>query len=148
MVSVQNKKAYHNYFIIDKYEAGLSLLGTEVKSIRLGKINISESFINVFKGEAWLENAHISSYSHGSWTNHEPTRKRKLLLHAKEITKITKAVDTKGVTIVPLKLYEKKGRFKLEIATAKGKKLYDKRQTLKQKQANLDKERAFREANK
>ncbi|MDR2748805.1 MAG: SsrA-binding protein SmpB [Bifidobacteriaceae bacterium] len=143
-----NKKAYHDYLIIDKYEAGISLLGTEVKSIRAGQINLRDSFVGFSNGEAYLENAHISAYSHGNWTNHNPTRKRKLLLHASEIKKLEKAVETKGITVVALKLYEKRGIFKLEIATAKGKKLYDKRQTLKAKQDERDKERAFKDANR
>jgi SsrA-binding protein len=147
-IIAQNKKAYHDYFILDKYEAGMSLLGTEVKSIRAGSVNFKDSFIGFSKGEAFLENAHISQYSQGSWTNHNPVRKRKLLLHAREIGKLQKAVETKGITVVPLKLYEKRGFFKLEIGTAKGKKLYDKRQSLKQKQDDRDKQRAFKEVNK
>ncbi|MDR2799538.1 MAG: SsrA-binding protein SmpB [Bifidobacteriaceae bacterium] len=143
-----NRKAFHDYSIIDKYEAGISLLGTEVKSIRAGQINLRDSFVSFSDGEAFLENAHISQYSHGNWTNHKPTRKRKLLLHSKEIKKLQKAVETKGITVIALKLYEKRGIFKLEIATAKGKRLYDKRQALKQKQDNLDKERAFKDANR
>ena len=128
-VVATNRKALHDYFLMDKLEAGLSLTGTEVKSLREGKINLKDSYIRVRKGEAILVQAHISPYSHGNRENHDPVRDRRLLLHQQEIRRLIGKVQEKGLTIVPLRVYFKCGRAKVEIAVAKGKKLYDKRET-------------------
>ena len=140
-----NKKAYHDYFIEEKYEAGIVLVGTEVKSLRAGKAQLVDSYA-VFKGEElFLLNAHISPYSHSARDNHDPTRSRKLLLHKKELHRLMGKVKEGGLTLVPLKLYFKKGKVKVEIGLAKGKKLYDKRETLKKKAMSKDVERALKE---
>ena len=135
-----NKKAYHDYFILQKIEAGLALTGTEVKSLREGNANLRDSYVNFTSGEAYLFNAHISPYSHGNLENHDPLRKRKLLLHRREIEKLLVQVVEKGLSIVPLRLYFKGGRVKAEVAVVRGKKLYDKRATEKKKE--LDREAA------
>ncbi len=140
----QNRKARHDYTIIETYEAGLVLTGTEIKSIRAGKMNIQDGFISFNQGEAWLKNAHISPYDHGNLFNHEPLRERKLLLHAKEIRELSKASQQQGMTVVPLKVYLVRGRAKLLIGLAKGKHHYDKRQSLKEQQAKRDIERALK----
>lgn len=137
-VLAQNKKAGHEYFIEDKYEAGLVLAGTEVKSCRLGKANLKDSYIQIKKGEAFAINMHISPYENGNIMNRDPLRTRKLLLHKKEITKLSALTAQKGYTIVPLKMYLKDGKVKLEIGVAKGKHLYDKRHTLKEKTIKRD----------
>lgn len=130
-----NKKAWHDYFIEDKLEAGISLTGTEVKSLRRGKVNLQDSYVSIKEGEAWLLQAHIAQYEQGNIYNHEPRRARRLLLHKYEINKLfSKSVD-KGFTLIPTKLYFSKGRVKVEIALAKGKKLYDKRETIAKKDA-------------
>jgi SsrA-binding protein len=128
-----NKKAYHEYFILDKLEAGIALLGTEVKSAREGRVNLKDSYAMVRDGEAFLLNCHISPYSHGNRENHEPTRTRKLLLHQKEIRKLIGKTQEKGLTVVPLRVYFKRGRMKVELGIARGKKLYDKRETERHK---------------
>jgi SsrA-binding protein len=125
----QNRKARHNYLIEDTYEAGLALVGTEVKSCRAGKVNLADAYAQVKDGEAWLYGCHISPYSHGNRANHDPVRPRKLLLHRSEIDKLGAAVAQEGRTLVPLRLYFKHGLAKAEIAIARGKRLYDKRQT-------------------
>jgi SsrA-binding protein len=135
-----NKKAFHDYFILQKAEAGLALTGTEVKSLRDGKANIKDSYVLFKDGEAFLFNAHISPYSHGNLQNHEAERNRKLLLHRREIEKLREQVVEKGLTVVPLRLYFKGGRVKVEIAVVRGKKLYDKRET--EKKRELDREAA------
>lgn len=122
-----NKEAYHNYFILDTYEAGIQLTGTEVKSARAGRVNLKDAYALVRDGEAWLLNAHISPYSHGNRENHDPDRDRRLLLHKKEIIKLQSKIQEKGLTIVPTKLYFKGNLIKCELGIAKGKKLYDKR---------------------
>jgi SsrA-binding protein len=122
-----NKEAYHNYFILDTYEAGIQLTGTEVKSARAGRVNLKDSYALVRDGEAWLLNAHISPYSHGNRENHDPDRDRRLLMHKKEIIKLQSKIQEKGLTIVPTKLYFKGNLIKCELGIAKGKKLYDKR---------------------
>jgi SsrA-binding protein len=122
-----NKEAYHNYFILDTYEAGIQLTGTEVKSARAGRVNLKDSYALVRDGEAWLLNAHISPYSHGNRENHDPDRDRRLLLHKKEIIRLQSKIQEKGLTIVPTKLYFKGNLIKCELGIAKGKKLYDKR---------------------
>ncbi len=133
-----NRSAGHDYFLLDRYEAGIVLTGTEVKSAKSGKIQLKESFAEVNDNEMWLLNAHISEYSHGNIMNHAPARKRKLLLHRKEIDKLRAETREKGLTIVPTKLYIKGGRIKLEIATAKGKKFHDKREATKAKEMQAE----------
>ena len=135
-----NKKAFHDYFVLQKAEAGVALTGTEVKSLRDGKANIKDSYVIFKNGEAFLFNAHISPYSHGNLKNHEPERNRKLLLHRREIEKLHEQVVEKGLTVVPLRLYFKGGKVKVEIAVVRGKKLYDKRET--EKKRELDREAA------
>jgi SsrA-binding protein len=139
----QNKKARHDYLIIDTYEAGLVLTGTEVKSLRQGRASLVDGFVQLDDGEAWLHNVHVPEYSQGTWTNHSARRKRKLLLHREEIDKLASKSQETGHTIVPLALYFKDGRAKVEIALAKGKKEYDKRQTLREKQDRRETERAI-----
>ena len=135
-----NKKAFHDYFVLQKFEAGIALTGTEVKSLRDGKANLKDSYVNIDKGEAYLYSAHISPYTHGNRENHEPERRRKLLLHRNEIDKLFGQIVEKGLTIVPLRLYFKKGKVKAEIAVVRGKKLFDKRETTKNRE--LDREAA------
>jgi len=124
-----NRQAGHNYHLLERFEAGLALTGTEVKAAKDGKIQLKDSFAEVVGSEAWLLNAHISQYSHGNRENHEPTRRRKLLLHREEIDKLLEKTREKGLTLVPTKMYLKNGRIKLELAVAKGKKLHDKRES-------------------
>ncbi|MEU9795480.1 SsrA-binding protein SmpB [Streptomyces sparsogenes] len=138
----QNKKARHDYHILDTYEAGLVLTGTEVKSLRQGRASLVDGFAQLDGGEAWLHNVHIPEYSQGTWTNHAARRKRKLLLHRAEIDKLIGKTQETGHTLVPLALYFKDGRAKVEVALAKGKKEYDKRQTLREKQDRREADRA------
>src|SRR4030095_8557087 len=119
-----NRSAFHEYHISDKYEAGIALTGTEVKSVMGGRIQLKDSYVAVRDGEAWLFNAHVSPYSHGNRANHEPMRTRKLLLHRREIDKLEEAATTQGMTLVVTKVYLKNGRIKLEVGVARGKKLY------------------------
>jgi len=133
----QNKKARHDYFIEDTYEAGIQLLGSEIKAIRLGKVNLNDAFVTFKNQEAYVNNMHISKYDFSNRFNHEETRARKLLLHKKEITKLFSKTREQGYTIIPLKVYLKAGLAKVEIGLAKGKKNYDKRETLKQKDQDL-----------
>lgn len=135
---INNRQAYHEYHILDKYEAGAVLQGTEVKSIMAGRVQLKDSYVAVKDGEVWLFNVHISPYSHGNIQNHEPLRTRKLLLHRKEIEKLEKETTQKGMTLVVTAIYWKNGRIKFEIGVAKGKKLYDKRETEMRK--TVDKE--------
>ena len=135
-----NRKAYHDYFVLQKIEAGIALTGTEVKSLREGRVNLKDSYVDVQRGEAYLVGAHISPYSHGNRENHDPERKRKLLLHRREIDRLQGQIVEKGLTIVPLRLYFKGGRVKTEIAVVRGKKLFDKRET--EKRRELDREAA------
>lgn len=139
----QNKKARHDYHILDTYEAGLVLMGTEVKSLRQGRASLVDGFVQLDGHEAWLHNVHVPEYSQGTWTNHSARRKRKLLLHRDEIDKLESKSQETGHTIVPLALYFKDGRAKVEIALAKGKKEYDKRQTLREKQDRRETDRAI-----
>lgn len=134
----QNKKAFYDYFIEDTFEAGIALLGTEVKSLREGKANLKDSYVLIKDSEALLFNCHISPYSHGNIMNHDPLRTRKLLLHKKEIEDLKSAVEEKGKTVVPLSVYLKKGRIKIQIAVAKGKNVGDKRQASKDKDAKRE----------
>jgi SsrA-binding protein len=144
-IVANNKKAYHEYFIDEVYEAGLILQGTEVKSIRAGQVSIKESYCRIRNGEVFVENMNISPYEQGNRENHDPLRVRKLLLHRDEIGKIIKKVEEKGLTLIPTRLYFKNRRAKLEIGIGRGKKLYDKRETLKRKQADREASRAIRE---
>ena len=138
-----NKRARHDYFIDEVFEAGIVLTGTEVKSLRQGRASLIDGFVSVDKGEAWLEGVHIPEYTEGTWTNHAPRRKRKLLLHRLEIERIQHATREKGKTLVPLSLYFKDGRAKVELAIARGKKEYDKRHALREKQDRRETERAI-----
>lgn len=126
---LNNRHAFHEYIIEDKYEAGAVLKGTEVKSIMAGRIQMKDSYVQIKNGEVWLLNAHISPYSHGNVQNHDPLRERKLLLNRREITKLEKETAVKGMTLVVTSIYWKNGRIKFEVGVAKGKKLYDKRET-------------------
>ena len=144
-IIAQNRRARHDYDLLERFEAGLVLTGTEIKSIRDHKVSLQNSFVQVRNGEAWLVDANIAPYVHGNRENHEPTRPRKLLLHRREIGKLMDAVATKGITLIPLRVYLKKGRAKLEFAIARGKKLYDKRQDLARQDARRQVERALRE---
>ncbi len=134
----QNKKARHDFFIEDTYEAGLVLVGTEVKSIRMGKVNIKDSFVSVKSGEAFVYNMHVSPYEKGNIFNRDPLRTRKLLLNRKEINKLIGLTAQKGYSLIPLSLYLKDGLVKMELGVARGKKLYDKRQDLKEKAVKRD----------
>jgi SsrA-binding protein len=128
-VLVTNRAAFHEYHVADKYEAGVALTGTEVKSVMDGRVQLKDSYVAVREGEAWLFNAHISPYSHGNRENHDPLRTRKLLLHRREIDKLEEAASTQGMTLVATRIYLRNGRIKIEVGVAKGKKLYDKRET-------------------
>jgi SsrA-binding protein len=139
-----NRKARHEYTIIQTYEAGIVLQGTEVKSLRLGKANLVDSYANLKNGEVWLVSAHISVYEQGNINNHEPTRTRKLLLNKSEIRKLIGKVKEKGLTLIPLRLYFKNGKVKVELALAKGKKVYDKRESIAKKDLQRDQERRFK----
>ncbi|GAA4696984.1 SsrA-binding protein SmpB [Nocardioides conyzicola] len=134
----QNKKARHDYLIEDTYEAGLVLMGTEVKSLRQGRASLVDGFVDIDGHEAWLHGVHIPEYTQGTWTNHSARRKRKLLLNRDEIDKIERRVNEKGLTVIPLSLYFKDGRAKVEIALAKGKKSWDKRHALAERQADRE----------
>jgi SsrA-binding protein len=138
-----NRKARHDYFIEDVFEAGLVLMGTEVKALRAGRASLIDGYCTIERGEAWLEGVHIPEYTQGTWTNHAPRRKRKLLLHRDEIAKLLGKTKEGGLTIIPLALYFKDGRAKVEIALAKGKKAYDHRQDLATRDASREIERAL-----
>jgi len=140
-IIAKNRKAFHDYHIEETFEAGISLVGTEVKSLREGKANLKESYVIIKNNEAFLFGCHISPYSHGNLQNHEPVRTRKLLLHRKEINKLWANISQKGLALVPLKLYFKGCKAKLEIGLAKGKKQYEKRETIKEREANREIER-------
>ena len=135
-VIANNKKAYHDYFILDKYEAGIELYGTEIKSIRAGRINLKDSFCSVDDGEMYAIGVHISPYEHGNRYNREPLRKKKLLLHKREIMRLFGEVQQQGLSIIPLQVYIKNGRAKMEIGLCKGKKIYDKRAVEAKKSSN------------
>lgn len=143
---VTNRKAYHDYFIEEKFEAGMVLQGTEVKSLRDGRANLQDSYASVKDGEVFLHNCHISPYSHGNIMNHDPVRVRKLLLHKKEIDKLLGKTQQKGLTLVPLRIYfTRRGHAKIELGLAKGKKLYDRRETIKAREAGREVERAIKD---
>lgn len=143
-IIAENKKARFDYFLEEKYECGIVLTGTEIKSIRAKQVQLKESFINIKDNEAFIVNMHIAEYKQGNIFNHQPDRTRKLLLHRKEITYLTKKIKEAGYTLVPTKLYLQNGRAKLEIALAKGKKNYDKRHDLKEKDAQREIEKAMK----
>jgi SsrA-binding protein len=144
-VFATNRKAFHDYHILENVEAGLVLTGTEVKSIRAGKVQLREGYARIEHGEAWLHNTHIATYDQGNRYNHEPTRVRKLLLHGGQIGHLSGKVRETGITLVPLNLYEKKGRIKLELGVARGKRQYDKRVAIADREAKRDIERAIRD---
>lgn len=146
-VVATNRKARHEYFLMDEYEAGLVLQGSEIKSVRAGRISLAQAYIRIENNEAWLVDAHIAPYDQAARFNHEPTRPRKLLLHRKEISHLEAEVTQKGVTIVPLKVYLKDGLAKIEIAVAKGKKLYDKRDAIAKRDAQREMERHLNKRN-
>jgi SsrA-binding protein len=139
----QNKKARHEYSIDDVYEAGLVLTGTEVKSLRAGRASLIDGYASIRDGEVWLHGVHIPEYTEGTWNNHEPRRPRKLLLHGHEIDRLIGKTKEKGFTLIPLSLYFKDGKAKVEIALARGKKTYDKRQALAERQAGREADRAI-----
>ena len=141
-----NRRARHEYDVLERMEAGIALTGTEVKSIRAGKVSIAEAFARVDRGEVWLYDMHVSPYEPGGRWNVDPLRPRRLLLHRKEIRKLIGGVEEKGRTLVPLEIYFKRGRAKVELAIAKGRKLHDKRDALKRQEAKREVERALREA--
>ena len=143
-IIANNKKAYHDYFIEDKYEAGIELFGTEVKSVRQGSVNLKDSWVSIKNGEAFVMGMHISPYEKGNIFNKDPLRVRKLLLHKREILKLFALVKQDGISIVPTSLYFKGSKLKIEIAVAKGKKLYDKRESAAQKDAKRNIERAVK----
>jgi len=142
-VVATNRKARHDYFIGETFEAGLQLTGTEVKSLRQGRASLVDGYVSVERGEAWLENVHIPEYTEGTWTNHTPRRRRKLLLHGNEIERVDEGARDKGHTVIPLRLYFTKGRAKVEIAIAQGKQYHDKRQALREKQDAREAESAM-----
>ena len=144
-IIAQNKKAYHDYFIEETFQCGIELVGTEVKSLRQGKCNLRDSFVRIENGEAFVENMHVSPYEHGNIFNRDPMRKRRLLLHRREINKLHSAVMRDGYTVVPLKIYLSGSLIKLDIALARGKKLYDKREAAAEKDSKRDVQRAVRE---
>ncbi len=141
----RNRKARHQYFIEEKFEAGIALQGTEVKSVRAGKVNLKDSYARVENGELFLYNMHISPYDQASRFNHDPLRTRKMLMHRREIGKLAGYVQEKGYTLVPLSIYLKKNRVKVELALAKGKKDYDKRRSIAERDARREMERAFKD---
>lgn len=146
-IIAQNKKAYHDYFILETFEAGIELKGTEIKSVRKGGVNLKDSFIRIKDHEAFVENMHIAPYEQGNIFNHEPRRIRKLLLHKREISKLEKKVKEDGLTIVPTKIYfNNSSKAKVEVALVKGKKLYDKRQSLKEQDMKRDIDKALKNA--
>ena len=145
-VLIKNKKAYHEFFIDETVEAGIALVGSEVKSIRGGKANIKEAFVRIINNEAFIVGMHISPYEKGSYFNQDPLRQRKLLLHKREIVKLYSLATQKGLTLVPLAVYLKQGKVKLEIGVARGKKLYDKRQSIAERDAQRAKEIATKMA--
>jgi SsrA-binding protein len=143
-VVASNRKASHEYFLLEHLEAGIALQGSEIKSIRAGQISLAEAYVEIDGREAWLVDAHIAPYEQANRFNHEPRRPRRLLLHRKEIHRLWDQVRQKGVTIIPIRVYLKEGRAKVEIAIAKGKKLYDKRDSMAKRDAQREMERAFK----
>ena len=144
----ENRKAFHDYFIEDRIEAGIVLTGTEIKSIRNGKVNLKDSYARLKDGEVWVYQMHISPYEQGNRFNHDPLRPRKLLLHRTEINKFVGKIQLQGLTLIPIKIYLKQGMAKVELAVGQGKKNYDKRQALADREGKRDIERALRDRNK
>lgn len=140
-----NRKAYHDYFIEETFEAGIALTGTEIKSVRAGRVNLRESYAQIRDGEIWMVNAHISPYEHGNRANHDPTRPRKLLMHKQEIARLAGKVQERGFTLVPLRMYLKNNLAKVEIGLARGKKMYDKRDSIARRETDLALRRALKE---
>ena len=147
-VLASNRAAYHNYHILDKYEAGIALTGTEVKSVLGGRVQLKEGYVAIRDGEAWLFNAHISPYAHGNRENHEPLRTRKLLLHRREIERLDEATVKQGMTLVATRIYLKNRHIKLEVAIARGKKMYDKRETELRRTVERETRAQLKERNK
>ena len=147
-VLASNRAAFHNYHVLEKFEAGVALTGTEVKSVLAGRVQLKEGYVAVRDGEVWLFNAHISPYSHGNRENHEPLRTRKLLLHKREIEKLDQAAVKDGMTLVPLRIYLKSRRIKVEIAVARGKKMYDKREAELRRTVGRETRAQLKERNK
>jgi SsrA-binding protein len=147
-VLAQNRKAHHDYFIEERFECGLALFGTEVKSIRLGKVNLKESWAQIRKGELWVEGMHISPYEQGNIFNRDPLRPKKLLMHRREIRKLGAQVDRQGHTLVPLEIYLKDGRVKLQLGLCKGKQVHDKRDSIAKRDSNREIQRVLRERQK
>lgn len=143
-VLASNKKAYHDYHILDTVEAGMVLTGTEIKSARLGRVNLRDAYVLIRNGEAWLLSAHIAPYTHGNRENHEPRRERKLLLHRRQINRLVGKVNERGYTIVPLRMYLRHNRAKIEIALVRGKREYDKRQAIAKRDAARDLQRSLK----
>ena len=144
-VVATNRKAFHEYFISDTFEAGLVLVGSEIKSIRAGRVSLQDGYVSFEQGEAWLLNVHIAQYDPASRQNHDPKRRRKLLLHRREINRLAGKVQEKGFTIIPTRLYLKGGRAKVEIGLAKGKRLYDKREAIAKRDSQRQVDRALKE---
>jgi len=144
-IVARNRRARHEYHIEDVYEAGLVLTGTEVKSLRAGRASLSDGFAQITDGEAWLHNVHIPEYTQGTWTNHEPRRIRKLLMHRKEIDRLSSETAERGLTLIPLSLYFSDGKAKVELAVARGKRTYDKRHDLAKRDAAREVDRALRQ---
>ena len=147
-VIATNKKAFHDYFVEEKYECGIVLFGTEVKSVRLGKINLKESWAQIRKGEIWIEGMHISPYEQGNIFNRDPLRSKKLLMHRKEIRKLDSLVSRQGFTLVPLEVYLKEGRMKVQLGLCKGKQLHDKRETIAKRDSEREIQRTLRNRQK
>jgi SsrA-binding protein len=143
---VQNRRARHDYHVLDTYEAGMELQGTEVKSLRAGHITFKDSYVDVERGQMYLVGAHISPYEQGNNANHDPERKRRLLMHKREIVRLGSQIAEKGLTLVPLRLYFKRGRAKIEIGLCKGKRTFDKRDTIKEREAKIEMDRAVKDA--
>ena len=139
-----NRQAFHDYFFLDRFEAGMVLTGTEVKSARNGRVSLRDGYATLKEGELWLYNCHISPYSHGNYMNHEALRPRKLLVHKEELRRLFTKTRERGLTLVPLRVYLKRGRIKAEIAIAKGKKDYDKRETIRRREADMEAKQAVR----
>lgn len=146
-IIAENRKAFHDYHILDRLEAGLVLTGTEIKAARAGKVQLRDSYADIVGGEAWLMNTHISHYSHGNIWNHEPTKKRKLLLHRAEIDKLSGKVKEKGLTLIPLKMYLKEGYLKCELGLCKGKQTHDKREAVREREETMEAKRAMSQRN-
>jgi SsrA-binding protein len=143
-ITLSNRKAFHDYEIIERFEAGIALIGTEVKSLRQGRASFKDSYAKVHNGELWVVNLHISPYDHGGYSNHEPLRQRKLLLHKNEIRRLIGKIEERGLTLIPLKIYFKNGRAKMELALARGKKIFDKRDDIAKRDMGRDAQRELK----